>query len=83
MKTRPGVVDVQFNQDWVEKMQAFGRLAGVTVPLYAAEHFYLVTEPIEGLTPDLPVLRLPHGARLPDLLHHEEGNGVQVSPDLR
>ncbi len=28
MKTRPGVVDVQFNQDWVEKMQAFGRLAG-------------------------------------------------------
>ncbi len=28
MKTRPAVVDVQFNQDWVEKMQAFGRLAG-------------------------------------------------------
>lgn len=28
MKARPGVIDVQFNQDWVEKMQAFSRLAG-------------------------------------------------------
>jgi cell division transport system permease protein len=28
MKSRPGVVDVQFNQDWVEKMQGFSRLAG-------------------------------------------------------
>ena len=28
MKTRPGVTDVQFNQDWVEKMQGFNRLAG-------------------------------------------------------
>jgi len=27
MKTRPGVTDVQFNQDWVEKMQGFSRLA--------------------------------------------------------
>jgi len=30
---------------------------GVTVPLHAAEHFYLVTEPIAGLG-DMPVLRL-------------------------
>jgi cell division transport system permease protein len=28
MKTRPGVTDVQFNQDWVEKMEGFSRLAG-------------------------------------------------------
>jgi cell division transport system permease protein len=28
MKTRPGVTDVLFNQDWVEKMQGFSRLAG-------------------------------------------------------
>jgi cell division transport system permease protein len=27
MKTRRGVTDVQFNQDWVEKMQGFSRLA--------------------------------------------------------
>lgn len=31
----------------------------VVVPLHAAEHFYLVTEPILGLAPDLPVLRMP------------------------
>ncbi len=37
----------------------FGRRSGVSVPLHAAEHFYLVTEPIEGLTPDLPMLRCP------------------------
>jgi 4-methylaminobutanoate oxidase (formaldehyde-forming) len=34
-----------------------GRMAGVTVPLHASEHFYMVTEPIPGITPDLPVLR--------------------------
>jgi glycine cleavage system aminomethyltransferase T/glycine/D-amino acid oxidase-like deaminating enzyme len=32
---------------------------GVTVPLHAAEHFYIVTEPIEGLPTGLPVLRVP------------------------
>ena len=34
-----------------------GAAAGVAVPLHAAEHFYIVTEPIAGLAPDLPVLR--------------------------
>ena len=28
MKTRPGITDVLFNQDWVEKMNGFSRLAG-------------------------------------------------------
>ena len=28
MRKRPGIVDVLFNQDWVEKMQGFSRLAG-------------------------------------------------------
>ena len=32
---------------------------GVSVPLHAAEHFYIVTEPIESLPRDLPVLRVP------------------------
>jgi 4-methylaminobutanoate oxidase (formaldehyde-forming) len=31
---------------------------GVTIPLHAAEHFYIVTEPVEGLPRDLPVLFL-------------------------
>ena len=35
-----------------------GRLAGVNVPLHACEHFYIVTEPIPGLT-QMPVLRVP------------------------
>jgi glycine cleavage system T protein len=34
-----------------------GRRSGVTVPLHAAEHFYLVTEPIADLPRDLPILR--------------------------
>ncbi len=36
-----------------------GARNGVRIPLHAAEHFYLITEPIEGLAPDLPVLRCP------------------------
>ena len=39
----------------------FGRLAGVNVPLYSAEHFYIVTKPISGVTPALPVIRDPDG----------------------
>ncbi len=35
-----------------------GRMAGVNVPLQACEHFYIVTEAIEGLG-RLPVLRVP------------------------
>ena len=38
--------------------RAVGRLAGVNVPLQACEHFYIVTEPINGLG-SLPVLRVP------------------------
>ena len=30
---------------------------GVVVPLHACEHFYIVTEPFDGVTPDLPVMR--------------------------
>ncbi len=37
---------------------AIGRMAGVNVPLHACEHFYIVTENIEGMT-QLPVLRVP------------------------
>lgn len=32
---------------------------GAAVPLHAAEHFYIVTEPIPGLPSNLPVLRVP------------------------
>jgi glycine cleavage system aminomethyltransferase T/glycine/D-amino acid oxidase-like deaminating enzyme len=33
--------------------------AGVNVPLQAAEHYYLITDEVPGLTPDLPVLEDP------------------------
>jgi glycine cleavage system aminomethyltransferase T/glycine/D-amino acid oxidase-like deaminating enzyme len=35
------------------------RGAGVSIPLHAAEHFYIVTEPIAELRRDLPVLLVP------------------------
>src|SRR4030095_8653426 len=38
-----------------------GAMAGVAVPLHASEHFYIVTEPMDGVTADLPVLRDPDG----------------------
>ena len=34
---------------------------GVTVPLHSAEHFYVVTEEIDGVHPDLPIMRDPDG----------------------
>jgi len=39
----------------------FGYLAGVNVPLFSAEHFYIVTGKIEGVLPNLPVMRDPDG----------------------
>jgi len=41
--------------------RALGRKSGVTVPLYPAEHFYIVTKAIPGVTPSLPVIRDPDG----------------------
>ena len=41
--------------------KALGRLCGVTVPLHSAEHMYIVTKEIEGVHPDLPVMRDPDG----------------------
>jgi 4-methylaminobutanoate oxidase (formaldehyde-forming) len=38
-----------------------GAACGVNVPLQSAEHFYLVTRPIAGVTADMPVIRDPDG----------------------
>ncbi len=35
-----------------------GALSGINIPLHACEHFYIVTEPIDGLS-QVPVLRVP------------------------
>jgi len=36
-----------------------GRLAGVDVPLQAAEHYYMISEPVAGVHTTLPILRDP------------------------
>jgi heterotetrameric sarcosine oxidase gamma subunit len=41
--------------------KAVAELVGVTVPLHSAEHFYVVTDQIQGVHPDLPILRDPDG----------------------
>jgi glycine cleavage system T protein len=38
-----------------------GDEVGAVVPLHAAEHFYIVTEAVEGISPTMPVLRDPDG----------------------
>jgi glycine cleavage system aminomethyltransferase T/glycine/D-amino acid oxidase-like deaminating enzyme len=38
-----------------------GDQVDVTIPLHSAEHFYVVTEAIEGAHPDLPIMRDPDG----------------------
>ena len=43
---------------WAKQVGAMG---GVTVPLHSAEHFYVVTERIDGVHRDLPILRDPDG----------------------
>jgi len=50
----------------------FGALAGVNVPLWSAEHFYIVTERIEGVHPMLPVMRDPDGC----IYYKEEVGGL-------
>lgn len=37
----------------------FGAMAGVEVPNQAAEHYYVITEAIDGVTRDLPVIEDP------------------------
>ena len=36
-----------------------GREVGVNIPLQAAEHYYLISEPIDGVSNKLPILRDP------------------------
>ncbi len=41
---------------WTRQLAA---TAGINVPLQACEHFYIVTEPIEGVAPGMPTVRDP------------------------
>src|SRR5688572_8511644 len=56
---------------WARQLAA---RSGVTVPLQAAEHYYLLTEPVPGVSGDWPVLEDPasHG------YYREEGGGLML-----
>lgn len=51
-----------------------GARSGVSIPLQAAEHYYLITEPIAGVQKSWPVLEDPacHG------YYREEGGGLMI-----
>jgi glycine cleavage system aminomethyltransferase T/glycine/D-amino acid oxidase-like deaminating enzyme len=52
----------------------FGALAGVHVPLQAAEHYYLLTDTVPGLDADLPVIEDPGSYGY----YRPEGDGMLV-----
>ncbi len=51
-----------------------GELAGVSIPLQAAEHYYLLTEPIDEVSRDWPVLEDPANYGY----FREEGGGLML-----
>ncbi|WP_314174286.1 GcvT family protein [Streptomyces winkii] len=60
--TEQGGTEAEFVVDCAGQWaKAVGELAGVNVPLHSAEHFYVVTDRIDGVRGDLPVLRDPDG----------------------
>jgi glycine cleavage system aminomethyltransferase T/glycine/D-amino acid oxidase-like deaminating enzyme len=52
----------------------FGALAGVSVPLQAAEHYYLLTAAVAGMDQDLPVIEDPDNYGY----YRPEGDGMLV-----
>ena len=52
----------------------FGALAGVSVPLQAAEHYYLLTDTVPGMSRDLPVIEDPDNYGY----YRPEGDGMLV-----
>ncbi|MDA3021529.1 MAG: FAD-dependent oxidoreductase [Actinomycetota bacterium] len=52
----------------------FGQGHGVNIPLQAAEHYYLITEPIAGIDSSLPVFEDPSA----HAYYREEGGGLMI-----
>ncbi len=77
VRVRHGGADVEIACEVVvacsgQWSRQLGALAGVNVPLWSAEHFYIVTDRIEGVHPMLPVLRDPDGC----IYYKEEVGGL-------
>jgi len=60
VRTAEGDVEAEFVVNcagmWARQL---GERSGVSIPLQAAEHYYLITEPIAGLSPTFPVIEDP------------------------
>jgi 4-methylaminobutanoate oxidase (formaldehyde-forming) len=60
VRTTVGDIEAEFVVNcagmWARQL---GEDIGVSIPLQAAEHYYLITEPIPGLSGDLPVIEDP------------------------
>ena len=54
-----------------------GLMCGVTIPLHAAEHAYFVTEPMPGVTEDMPSLR-DHDGYIYARRYPYEGGGLLI-----
>jgi glycine cleavage system aminomethyltransferase T/glycine/D-amino acid oxidase-like deaminating enzyme len=62
VRTDQGQIEAEFVVNCAGQWaKAVGALAGVNVPLYSAEHFYVVSDQIEGVHRNLPILRDPDG----------------------
>jgi 4-methylaminobutanoate oxidase (formaldehyde-forming) len=75
VRTARGDVEAEFVVNcagmWARQL---GELAGVSIPLQAAEHYYLLTEPIEGVDGAWPVLEDPANYGY----YREEGGGLML-----
>lgn len=58
--TESGAIEAEYVVNsagmWAKQV---GAMAGVAVPLQACEHAYLISEPFEGVSPDLPIFEDP------------------------
>ena len=62
VRTDPGDIEAEVVVNCAGQWaKALGDQVGVTVPLHSAEHFYVVTDQLEGVHSDLPILRDPDG----------------------
>jgi glycine cleavage system aminomethyltransferase T/glycine/D-amino acid oxidase-like deaminating enzyme len=75
VRTRDGDIEAEYVVNcagmWARQL---GELAGVSIPLQAAEHYYLLTEPIEGVDGGWPVLEDPANYGY----YREEGGGLML-----
>jgi glycine cleavage system aminomethyltransferase T/glycine/D-amino acid oxidase-like deaminating enzyme len=75
VRTAQGDIEAEFVVNcagmWARQL---GELAGVSIPLQAAEHYYLLTEPIAEVSRDWPVLEDPANYGY----FREEGGGLML-----